>query len=147
MTTPFKPDSYRSDGARGPNRAHGLAGFTLIELVIVTVIVGLLAGIALPQFDEVRERAFNVTVLSDIRTTIAEVERYATTNYAFPSNENDLFAAGLTLSPGVSFMSFNVTDAGTLSSASIHAHIEHAGSSNYYHFRYPDDQPAELRWK
>ena len=121
--------------------------FTLIELLIVVVMIGLLATIALPQFDKVRERAFNATVLSDIRTTIAEVERYAVTNYAFPSDENDLFAEGLTLSADVSFMSFSVSNPSEPGTASIHVHIEHAGSSNYYHFRYPDDEPPELRLK
>ena len=147
MKTPLRPNSHRSDGARGPNRMHGLAGFTLIELLIVVVMIGLLATIALPQFDKVRERAFNATVLSDIRTTIAEVERYAVTNYAFPSDENDLFAEGLTLSADVSFMSFSVSNPSEPGTASIHVHIEHAGSSNYYHFRYPDDEPPELRLK
>ncbi len=122
-------------------------GFTLIELLIVVVVIGLLATIALPQFDKVRERAFNATVLSDIRTTINAVELYANTNYAFPNDENDLFAEGLTLSQDVSFMSFSVSNPGEPGNASIHAHIEHAGSSNYYHFRYPDDQPPELRLK
>ncbi len=122
-------------------------GFTLIELLIVVVVIGILATIVVPQFDKVRERAFNATVLSDIRTTIAEVERYALTNYAFPGDENDLFAEGLNLSSDVSFTSFSVSDPGDPGIASVHAHIEHAGSSNFYHFRYPDDQPPEQRAK
>ena len=122
-------------------------GFTLIELLIVVVVIGILATVVIPQFTKVRERAFNATVLSDIRTTIAEVERYVILKYAFPSDENDLFAEGLTLSSDVTFTSFSVSDQGDLSIASVHVHIEHAGSSNYYHFRYPDDQPPELRAK
>ncbi len=122
-------------------------GFTLIELLIVVVIIGILATIVIPQFDKVRERAYNATVLSDIRTTIAEVERYVITNYTFPGDENDLFAEGLTLSPDVSFTSFSVSNAGDPGTAEVHAHIEHAGSTNYYHFRYPDDETPELRSK
>ena len=122
-------------------------GFTLIELLIVVVIIGILATIVVPQFDKVRERAFNATVLSDIRSTINSVELYANTNYAFPNDENDLFAEGLSLSSDVSFTSFSVSNAAQPGNASIHVHIEHAGSSNFYHFRYPDDQPPELRAK
>lgn len=129
------------------NRLPERAGFTLIELLIVTVIIGLLAGIAIPQFDEVRTKAFNATVLSDIRTTITEIERYAITKYSFPSDENALFAEGLSLSPGVSITRFTVTDAGNPSIAQVHVHIEHAGSPNYYHFKHPDNQPPTLRWK
>ncbi|GMR13649.1 MAG: hypothetical protein BMS9Abin29_1861 [Gemmatimonadota bacterium] len=135
-----------SSGAT-PSCARARAGFTLIELMIVTVIIGLLAGLAVPRFDEVRTKAFNRTVLSDIRTTIVEIERFSITNYAFPSDLDALFAAGLTLSPGVSFTKFTVTDPGNLTIAQVHAHIEHVGSPNYYHFKYPDDELAELRWK
>ena len=122
-------------------------GFTLIELLIVVVIIGILATIIIPQFNKVRERAYNATVLSDIRSTIVEVERYVILKYTFPSDENDLFAEGLTLSSDVSFTSFSISDQGDPSIAEVHAHIEHAGSSNYYHFRYPDDEPPELRVK
>ncbi len=122
-------------------------GFTLIELLIVVLIIGILATIIVPQFDQVREKAFNSTVLADIRSTINTVELYANTNYAFPNDENDLFAEGLTLSQDVSFMSFSVSNPGEPGNASIHAHIEHAGSSNFYHFRYTDNQPPELRAK
>jgi prepilin-type N-terminal cleavage/methylation domain-containing protein len=122
-------------------------GFTLIELLIVVVIIGILATIAIPQFDEVRQRAFNATVLSDIRTVVAEIERYATTKYAFPADENALFANGLVLSPGVSFTSFSVSNAGTPLIATVHVHIEHVGSISYYHFKYPPSTAPEKRFK
>ncbi len=109
--------------------------------------VSILATVVLPQFDKVRERAFNATVLSDIRSTINSVELYANTNYPFPNDENDLLAEGLTLSSDISFTSLSVSNPGELGNASVHAHIKHAGSSNFYHFRYPDNQPPELRAK
>lgn len=86
---------------------------------MVTVIVGLLAGIATPQVNEVRTKAFNATLLSDIRTTVTEIERYALTKYSFPSDEDALFDEGLRLSPGVFFTKFTVSNAGDLAIAEV----------------------------
>ena len=143
----FERNSPCSGAGHRLNPLPERAGFTLIELMIVTVIVGLLAGIAVPRVNEVRTKAFNATVLSDIRTTKTEIERYAITKYSFPGDENALFAEGLSLSPGVTFTKFTVTDAGNPAIAEVHVHIEHAGSPNYYHFKHPDDQTPTLRWK
>jgi prepilin-type N-terminal cleavage/methylation domain-containing protein len=51
-------------------------GFTLIELLIVVVIIGILAGIAVPKFAATKERAFMGTMKSDLRNLATAQESY-----------------------------------------------------------------------
>ncbi|HLB55671.1 MAG TPA: prepilin-type N-terminal cleavage/methylation domain-containing protein [Gemmatimonadales bacterium] len=54
----------------------GPAGFTLIELLIVVVIIGLLAGIALPKLGSTKDRAMTATLKSDLRNLATAQEAY-----------------------------------------------------------------------
>jgi prepilin-type N-terminal cleavage/methylation domain-containing protein len=121
-------------------------GFTLIELLIVTVIIGLLASIALPNFAEVRQKALNAAAVSDLNSAALAIEEYFADNMALP-NENQLMNSDFVLSPGVSFTTFEIRDAGDPRMARVHMHIEHEGSLHYYHFEYPGTNPPEKRWK
>jgi type IV pilus assembly protein PilA len=132
--------------ASGGPRFSTASGFTLIELLIVTVIIGILASIAIPAFDGVRQKAYNSAALSDLKSTAYAVEEYYSDNLVFP-DETQLMDSGFVLSPGVSFTTFSVRDAGDLRRARVHIHIEHEGSFHYYHKEYPGSDPPEMRWK
>lgn len=66
---------------RNPRRQHG---FTLIELIVVLVILGVLAALAIPTFNAIRTRGAETVALSDA-TSIA---RAATGLYALYDGED-----------------------------------------------------------
>ncbi len=62
------------------------AAFTLVEIMIVVVIIGLLAAMAIPAFQRVQESSRNSRFVSDLRTFAQGFETYATKNGGWPPN-------------------------------------------------------------
>jgi type IV pilus assembly protein PilA len=49
-------------------------GFTLIELLVVIIIIGILAAIAIPVFLSQKQKGYEASMKSDLRTVAEEVE-------------------------------------------------------------------------
>ena len=65
-------------------------GYSLVELLVVVAIVGILASIAITNFEEYRTKSFNSVALSDLRNAIGSQEAYYTDNQSYISCTNAL---------------------------------------------------------
>lgn len=61
-------------------------GFTLIELLIVVAIIGILAAIAVPNFQNARMRALVTRVIGDVKAMATAVEMYGVDHGAYPDD-------------------------------------------------------------
>jgi type IV pilus assembly protein PilA len=55
-------------------------GFTIIELLMVVIIIGLLAAIAIPRFSDSKDKAYVTQMKSDLRNLATYEEQYAADN-------------------------------------------------------------------
>ncbi len=61
-------------------------GFTLVEIMVVVVIIGILAALAIPAFMHMQRAAQNNRFLNDLRAFSQAFETYALQNGAWPPN-------------------------------------------------------------
>ena len=61
-------------------------GFTLIELLVVVLIIGILAAVAVPQYQKAVEKSRAVQALSTVKTLSEHFEQYYVENGNYPSS-------------------------------------------------------------
>ncbi len=71
---------------------HNMKGFTLIEIIVVVVIIGLLAAVIAPNiFGQVEKARLN-RALSDLRALESSLNLYRLDNFNYPTTEQGIQA-------------------------------------------------------
>ena len=69
-------------------------GFTLVEILIVVVIVGILAAIAIPTYFNYVEKAYASDAQTQIKTLLEECKIWKTTHEEFPTDVQEMIDEG-----------------------------------------------------
>jgi len=73
-----------------PTRHRGERGFTLLELMIVMVIIGLLAAIAVPSYVQSVRKAKEAVLKEDLHTMRSAIDSYTVDKEKAPQSLQDL---------------------------------------------------------
>ena len=79
---------------RDPLTPPGDDGFTLIELMIVMVVIGLLAAIAIPSYTNNVRNAKEAVLREDLRTMRGAIDSYTVDKQKAPQSLDDLVQSG-----------------------------------------------------
>jgi prepilin-type N-terminal cleavage/methylation domain-containing protein len=130
-------------------------GFTIVELLIVIVVIGILAAITIVAYNGVQSRARFSKMQSDIRTLQNYIEAYNATNGSYPSTggnwkyqrqDGNSFIPGLV--PGITSSIPSITD-GPTGGITNNTYVYNSNGTNYklirlYQPSLPADEWAQL---
>jgi len=68
------------------------AGFSLIEILVVVVIIGILAAVVVPRVMDEPDRARVTKAAQDVQALVTALNMYKLDNYQYPSTEQGLDA-------------------------------------------------------
>jgi type IV pilus assembly protein PilA len=118
-----EPRRLRVGSASGPRLRLGAIvrrkqGFTLIELMVVLVVIGILVAVLIPRWANSRDRAFQAAMKSDLRNLASAEESYFYDNATYTTALSSL--AAYRASQGV-VITVNEASAGGWSATAVHA--------------------------
>ncbi len=85
-----KPADATTVVRRASQPGHTERGFTLIEILIVVMILGILAAIVVPNFMDAPDKALLVKAKQDIRNFETALDIYKLDNFTYPSTDQGL---------------------------------------------------------
>ncbi|HEY5543137.1 MAG TPA: prepilin-type N-terminal cleavage/methylation domain-containing protein [Candidatus Binatia bacterium] len=103
------------------HQASSNQGFTLLELIVVVAVLGILAAIAVQQFQIHRARAIDASMRSDLKNAALAMESYYGEFLSYPATETAIVIVGYRKTSGVT-LSISVPTPSTFSLTASRPH-------------------------
>ena len=68
-------------------RKNAASGFTIVELIIVIIVIGILATIVVVSYRGIQDRAHRVATISAVHQTLEQIESYMAFHKTYPATD------------------------------------------------------------
>jgi len=86
------------------------AGFTIVELLIVVIVIAILASISAVAYASIQSRAKNASLQANIKNIQQKIEQYRVINSTYPATQSQVMTSGSWAGGSVAYTDANCPD-------------------------------------